>query len=404
MKGKLIGVIGLILLGSVWSCSKNEPTLDEQQFELITEIYPEEGGTLTPNTGNFNGNTLLSLYARPHFGWIFDHWEGSIVGNQNPFPVYFFRPVAVRAVFVRDTFQIRTLAGGNGKGNEPNQFSYPTGIAIDQGGALFVSDMHNHRIQRFLPGTSEGVTILGGNGFGFGANQLDEPGKIVLDEAGNLYIADTGNNRIQKWVRGTSEGVTVAGGKGWGNGLNKLDQPFGITLDKIGNLYITELENHRVMRWKPYAEEGEVIAGGNGEGNAADQLAYPLGVAVDEDLNVYVADSYNHRIQLFTPGATAGITLLSAEDLGSPQEFNYFSGIKLGKNKQLYLSDYQKRRVLQFDLTTKAVQIVAGDHGDGGNTDQLAHPYQLDVNPLGDIIIADAKNNRIQKWMPPELQ
>jgi DNA-binding beta-propeller fold protein YncE len=245
---------------------------------------------------------------------------------------------------------------------------------------------------------------LGGNGFGFGANQLDEPGKIVLDEAGNLYIADTGNNRIQKWVRGTSEGVTVAGGKGWGNGLNKLDQPFGITLDKIGNLYITELENHRVMRWKPYAEEGEVIAGGNGEGNAADQLAYPLGVAVDEDLNVYVADSYNHRIQLFTPGATAGITLLSAEDLGSPQEFNYFSGIKLGKNKQLYLSDYQKRRVLQFDLTTKAVQIVAGDHGDGGNTDQLAHPYQLDVNPLGDIIIADAKNNRIQKWMPPELQ
>ena len=51
------------------------------------------------------------------------------------------------------------------------------------------------------------------------------PYGITLDASGNLYIADGFNNRIQKWIPGTTEGVTVAGGNGRGPAANQFNEP-----------------------------------------------------------------------------------------------------------------------------------------------------------------------------------
>ena len=67
---------------------------------------------------------------------------------------------------------------------------------------MYIVDRGNDRIQKWVPGASEGTTVAGGNGDGSAANQLSNPRYIALDASGNMYIGDTGNNRIQKWTLG----------------------------------------------------------------------------------------------------------------------------------------------------------------------------------------------------------
>ncbi len=78
----------------------------------------------------------------------------------------------------------------------------PTGIAVDGSGTLFVVDQQNCFIRKV---TSAGVvTRFAGdpncgaaNGTGSAA-QFNFPTGIAIDSAGNLYVADTNNHTIRK--------------------------------------------------------------------------------------------------------------------------------------------------------------------------------------------------------------
>ncbi|OUW35257.1 MAG: hypothetical protein CBD39_00950 [Flavobacteriaceae bacterium TMED179] len=393
MKKKILSYLILLL----FCYCQNDQFTEELYFRLKTEILPIEGGTIALEDGLYKSSTVRTIHAKPNEGWIFDRWEGIISGFNNPTDIIFYGDHDIRAVFVRDTFGIRTLAGGKGKGIEMNQFNYPTGIAVDKDENLYVSDMNNHRIQKWLKGSTVGITIAGGNDYGSESNQLNKPGKIVLDGLESIYIADTENHRVQKWYKGATEGETVAGGNGPGDNLYQLNTPYGIALDKDGFLYISEIENHRVIRWNPNTKQGKVVAGGNGPGLESNQLTHPMGIVLDDDKNLYVADTYNHRVQLWTPGAIEGVTILNFNDIEF-ESINYFSGITIDKNKKLYLSDYENRRIIEFDLIDRRMEIVAGGNNDGSAANQLSHPFQIISKTDDFILIADAKNNRIQKW------
>ena len=382
----------------IFACSKQEDEGKINHYKLTTEIWPNKSnGKITPSKGTYNPFTIKTIYARPEPGWVFDRWEGALNSIDNPTSISFYDDLAIRAVFKKDTFKVRTIAGGKGKGNELDQFFYPTGIALDPSGDLYVSDMYNHRIQKWRPGATVGVIAAGGNGYGYGPSQLDEPGKIDIDSQGNLYIADTGNNRVQKWEHGALRGSTVAGGNGIGDEPNQLNQPFGIAVDKEGSIYISELGNHRVTKWELGASTGKVIAGGKGEGSNSDQLAIPLGITVNDDGDLYVADTYNHRVQLFKKGSTKGKTILSEKDFKSDFQINYFSGISLVDNSFLYITDYQQGRIIRYDINSDTFEILLTKDSSDNAEDRLSQPYQTAVDVLGDLIIADAKNNRVQK-------
>jgi len=393
---QFVYVLALLFLGL--GCSKEEDEKKSASYTLRTEVWPSvQNGKIIPSQGEYNPFTIKTIYARPEPGWVFDRWEGAVSSKDNPVAVSFYDDLAIRAVFTKDTFQVRTIAGGKGKGSELNQLYYPTGIALDPSGDLYVSDMYNHRIQRWKPGATVGIIAAGGNGFGYGPAQLEEPGKIDIDSQGNIYIADTGNNRIQKWEYGGLSGTTVAGGNGMGTEANQLNKPFGIAVDNSGTVYISELGNHRVTKWKAGATTGEIIAGGNGEGNRPDQLAIPMGIAVNTKGDLFVADTYNHRIQLWEKGATKGKTLLSGKDFKSDSQINYFSGISIVNDTVLYITDYQQKRIIRYYLDTDNFEIILTNDTLDKEEDKLSQPYQTAVDIMGDLIIADAKNNRIQK-------
>jgi sugar lactone lactonase YvrE len=74
------------------------------------------------------------------------------------------------------------------------QFSNIEGIALDNSGNVFVTDMGNNRVQIFDP---SGNFLYKFGSFGTGNAQFNDPNGMAVDNSGNMYVVDQGNNRVQ---------------------------------------------------------------------------------------------------------------------------------------------------------------------------------------------------------------
>ncbi|CAF1268651.1 unnamed protein product [Adineta steineri] len=173
-------------------------------------------------------------------------------------------------------------------------------LAMDKHGFLYVSDYKKNEVRRWKMGEyNEGIVAAGGNGEGNQLNQFSSPTFIFVDEDQSVYVSDDNNHRVMKWKKDAKQGRIVAGGHGKGGYLNQLSSPAGIFVDDLDQIYVADFENHRIMRWCEGKEEGEVVVGGNGFGNQSNQLNGPFDLSLDEEGNLYVADFGNDRIEKF---------------------------------------------------------------------------------------------------------
>jgi len=164
----------------------------------------------------------------------------------------------------------------------------------------------------------DGVVVPAG-GFADGplAKALfNEPSGLALDSGGNLYVSDTGNQRIRYIDFASGTVTTVAGGGdlaenalyaegGYADGPAaeaRFNSPKGITVDRDGGVYIADSLNHAIR----YLKDGRVTtvagsaAGNYGYRNGFDEQAlldYPADVAVLPNGDLLVADMYNNRIR-----------------------------------------------------------------------------------------------------------
>src|SRR5215212_5982849 len=84
-------------------------------------------------------------------------------------------------------------------GTDDGQFTWPTSLAIDADGNVFVVDDLNNRIQRFTP---EGKLLHVFGSAGEGPGEFNLPWGITTDKAGQIYVADWRNDRVQKFTSG----------------------------------------------------------------------------------------------------------------------------------------------------------------------------------------------------------
>ncbi|CAF1336773.1 unnamed protein product [Adineta steineri] len=175
------------------------------------------------------------------------------------------------------------------------------GLAMDKHGFFYVSDQGKNAVRRWKMGeyNNEGIIVAGGNGIGNQLNQFNVLSFIFVDEDQSVYASDRNNHRVMKWRKDAKEGTVVAGGNGEGDNLNQLSRPHGVVVDDLGQIYVVDTWNHRVMRWCEGKKEGEIVVGGNGEGSQSNLLYQPRGLSFDDEDNLYVSDYGNHRIQKF---------------------------------------------------------------------------------------------------------
>lgn len=298
---------------------------------------------------------------------------------------------------------INTIAGGE-ETRKATGFSFPSGIAIDKHGNIYVADQFNHRVQRWTPGATTGVTVAGGNGEGSSPAHLYYPLGVTIDEAGDLYIADAGNNRIQRWTPGANQGVTVAGGHGKGSGDHQLSVPHGVAVNAQGDVYVADNYNHRIQYWPKGATKGITVAGGNGAGNNLDQLVFPTNIRITKNGDLYIADSGNDRI--VKADATTKRTSIVAGGNGrgsKADQFYYPTDMSVTETGDVYVSDHVNNRIqLWKDGATTGI-TVAGGHGLGQRMEQFYFPYAVVTGPNEELYVVDQYNHRVQHYRNLEV-
>jgi sugar lactone lactonase YvrE len=152
------------------------------------------------------------------------------------------------------------MAGFSGDGGSATAASlyFPFGVAVDDAGNLYIADRNNQRIRRVDPAGV--ITTVAGNGTaGFSGDggpafiaALSFPSGVAVDNAGNLYIADQNNQRIRR-VDPAGVITTVAGngsfgffGDGGPATAASLAFPIGMVVDGADNLYIADHLNQRI--------------------------------------------------------------------------------------------------------------------------------------------------------------
>ena len=173
-------------------------------------------------------------------------------------------------------------------GSGVGQFKYPTGVAADASGDVWVADYGNNRIAEF---NEEGHYIQEFGTEGSGEAQFKGPMGIAFS-GGNIYVVEYGNNRVQEL---TIAGKYVAQFGKAGSGSGEFNGPQGIASDpRTGNLYVSDTNNDRVQEFN---SSGKLIVKFGSAGSERGQLSAPTGVAVSASGSVYVADYYNDRVQ-----------------------------------------------------------------------------------------------------------
>ena len=238
---------------------------------------------------------------------------------------------------------ISTVAGtgadgdrGDGGPASEAELCYPAGAGADAEGNLYIADTWNHRVRKVdtegVISTVAGIGRTGDGGDGGPASDaaLSYPTDVAVDAEGNLYIADSWNHRLR---RVSADGVisTIAGTGSQGDGGDgepasdaALAYPVAAAADALGNLYVItfspETRNRRIRRVdaqgviSAFAGTGRAGYGGDGGPAGAAQLANPLGLAVDGTGNVYIADTLNARIRVAKPGFQVTVPLGSSGD------------------------------------------------------------------------------------------
>ena len=190
------------------------------------------------------------------------------------------------------------------------------GVAMDSSGNIYTADQPHHTIRKITPeGTATifaGLNDTPGSANGTGSvARFNFPTGLAVDGAGNVYVADSGNNTIRK-ITPAAKVTTFAGSAGLfgsadGTGTAaRFNDPFGVAVDHSGNIFVTDTVNNTIRKITPTRVVttlgGLALSPGTSDGAGINaRFNSPRGVAVDSTGNIYVGDTGNHTIRVGTP-------------------------------------------------------------------------------------------------------
>ena len=341
---------------------------------------------------------------------------------------------------VKSSGKIITVAGNGTYGNTGDggpatsaQLNAPYAVALDSVGNLFIADTNNHEIREVVKSSGKIIKVAGRGDYGYSGDggpatsaRLDYPTGLAIDSAGNLFIADSDNDVIREVIKSTGKISTVAGNGTSGYGGDggratsaKLHDPYSVALDSAGDLFIADTLNHVVREVVASTKNIKTFAGKGTPGHTGDggpatsaELYVPEGVALDAAGNIFIADSYNNVIREVTKstGKIANFTgtghksysgdggPAALADLDTPE------AVATDSAGNIFIADSNNNAVREIVKSTGKIIAIAGDgtvgyKGDGGpaTSAELSYPVGVALDSAGNVFIADSGNNVIRE-------
>ena len=201
--------------------------------------------------------------------------------------------------------------GGDGGLAGLAELDFPTGVAVDSAGNLYIADSGNDVIREVSGGIINTIVGL------VPGQYMTDPESVLVDSSGNLYISEQNGYKISKFSNGVLTTIAGNGNIGYsgdnGPGVNaELNEPTGMALDSKGYLYFCDTANSVIRKISPdgiittiagTTVAGRVTPGYYGDGGPATSalLFFPRGIVVDGSGNVYVSDTQSDIIRLLQP-------------------------------------------------------------------------------------------------------
>lgn len=313
----------------------------------------------------------------------------------------------------------------------------PQDVTVGPDGRPYFIDWNNHRIRVLLPDYTV-HTVLGTGELGDGPpgpalqHRLNHPTNIAFDPAGRMIVAAWHNSKIKRVDLNTGMAEDICGtgmrafaGDGGPASSAVLDLPVGVAIAANGDMYIADQANQRIRRIGSDGNINTIVGNGmpgySGDGGPATmaQIANPVGqaaapagrIALDDRGNLYIADTNNHRIRR-VDAATGIITTIAGtgtagysgdEGPATAAELNGPTDIEIAPDGTIYIADTQNNCVrtitTEGTIHTFAGRCgVRGFAGDGGppTEAQLNRPYGIEIDPQGNVWIADTYNHRLR--------
>jgi uncharacterized protein (TIGR03437 family) len=318
-------------------------------------------------------------------------------------------------------------AGYSGDGGPATaaQLNYPSAVAADPDGNVYIADQENLRIRKV---SVDGlITTVAGNGMTSASSGIVFPDGVAVGPDGAVYFSDF--YRVQKISGGTL--ITIAGeydktgfgGDGGPASQALLAFPRGLTVSSDGSVYINDEENFRVRKIAPdgmiqtFAGNGQFQFTPDGTPALSAYLNQPSALAVGQDASLYIADTNNNLLQRVNPnglvttvagnGQAGGLVADHGDALSIVLSHPVGVTIDLAGNP-VVVGGFAKIYRLNPDRTLTTVVGKGGPTGYGGDNGpatqaliSTAAPYVgVLYDPAGNLYFSDYGNNRVRQVSP----
>jgi sugar lactone lactonase YvrE len=309
------------------------------------------------------------------------------------------------------------------------RFAYPSGIATDRTGNVYVADTYGHTIRKITP---DGVvsTVAGsssGNLDGIGvAARFLKPVGITVDDADTIFVTDAENANVRRIAKDGHVTTLAAINVQSGSCIYQIDggvtfnRPMGVVVDKVGNAYVADWSDRTIQKVTPdgtlstfvgscgqVGQESEHV---DGVGGSA-RMVEPYGLAIDSLGNIFVSDQWDNTIRKVTPDRVVSTVAgkpgeSGANDgQGTAARFNAPEGIAVDGSGNIYVADEQNGLLRKItprgDVSTlvNGAQIwkFSGLDSNGGLGWSVS---AVAVDSAATIYVADATNCVIWKITP----